>query len=157
MSAVHSSTLPKPILFIINQDGEEFITTTNNSIGQQVEKAEQLLDALIGKNGTVEWSTLIGDSSYLLLESDTIMHVEAPIDPELEFALRLAQQREDEGFDFIRQQYGSIEEAQRKTLWDDDARKALRTYRIAVRERSEYESLLARKRREAAIATQGCD
>ena len=156
MSAVHSSTLPKPILFIINQDGEESITTSNKSVGQQVEKAEQLLDALIGKNGTIEWSTLIGDSSYLL-ESDTIMHVAEPIDPELEFALRLAQQREDEGFDFIRQQYGSIEEAQRKTLWDDDARKALRTYRIAVRERSEYESLLARKRREAAIATQGCD
>jgi hypothetical protein len=70
---------------------------------------------------------------------------------EMRFALAEAKEREEEQSEFIRLQYGSIEDAERAHLWDDDARRSLRAFRTAQRERSEYEVILGRMNAEGVL------
>ena len=46
--------------------------------------------------------------------------------------------------------YESIDQARHESVWDDEARKDLRAFLVAQRERSEYETILIRKKAEQA-------
>ena len=57
----------------------------------------------------------------------------------------------------LTKEYGGIKQGIAAMLYDNDAIKLVRDYRKTVRIRSEFEEMVKRKTREAAIATQRCD